>query len=210
VLTTIPRPTYDDGTRCRRWSPTSTRRRTSAGSRSAASQRHDPQGQHGRVVPRRRLDRAGKVAELYVTERSTACRAEQAGPGESSPSPGSPSHDRRDARRPDDPRPLPVITVDEPSLSMTSASTPRRSPGSDGTKLTARLSRPARRRAGRQRLASASRHRPPDAWEVQGRGELQLACCVETMRREGFELTVGKPQVVTARSTASAASPSSA
>ena len=71
---------------------------------------------------------ASAVAELYVTDALERVPADEAGPGESSPSPASRGHDRRDARRPDDPRPLPVITVDEPSLSSPSARTPPRSP----------------------------------------------------------------------------------
>ncbi|HEX6024218.1 MAG TPA: translational GTPase TypA, partial [Solirubrobacter sp.] len=98
---------------------------------------------------------------------------------------------------PEDPRPLPVITVDEPALGMTIGINTSPLAGRDGTKLTARM---VRNRLDQELVGNVSlRILPtsrPDAWEVQGRGELQLAVLVELMRREGFELTVGKPQVV--------------
>jgi GTP-binding protein len=93
---------------------------------------------------------------------------------------------------------LPAITVDEPSLSMTIGINTSPLAGLEGSKLTARL---VKQRLDSELVGNVSiRVLPterPDAWEVQGRGELQLAVLVETMRREGFELTVGKPQVVT-------------
>jgi GTP-binding protein len=100
---------------------------------------------------------------------------------------------------PDDPRPLPRITVDEPAIAMTiGVNTSPLAGRGGGTKLTARL---VRNRLDAELVGNVSvRVLPtevPDAWEVQGRGELALAVLVETMRREGFELTVGKPQVVT-------------
>ncbi len=99
-----------------------------------------------------------------------------------------------------DPRPLPLLTVDEPSLGMTIGVNTSPLAGRDGDKLTARLI-DARLRAelvGNVSLRVLPTERP-DTWEVQGRGELQLAVLVETLRREGYELTVGKPQVVTRR-----------
>ena len=99
---------------------------------------------------------------------------------------------------PDDPRPMPVITVDEPALSMTIGINTSPLAGRDGSKMTARL---VKNRLDAELVGNVSlRVNPtdrPDAWEVQARGELQLAVLVETMRREGFELTVGKPEVVT-------------
>jgi GTP-binding protein len=100
---------------------------------------------------------------------------------------------------PEDPRPLPLITVDEPALSMTIGTNTSPLAGrSGGTKLTARQ---VKERLDRELVGNVSlRVLPterPDAWEVQGRGELALAVLVETMRREGFELTVGRPRVVT-------------
>ncbi|MGH3693453.1 MAG: translational GTPase TypA [Pseudonocardiaceae bacterium] len=99
----------------------------------------------------------------------------------------------------DDPRPLPRITVDEPVIAMTvGINTSPLAGRGGGRKLTARL---VRNRLDTELVGNVSiRVSPtgsPDTWEVQGRGELALAVLVETMRREGFELTVGKPQVVT-------------
>ncbi len=97
-----------------------------------------------------------------------------------------------------DPRPLPVMHIDDPSLSMTIGINTSPLAGKDGDKMTARL---VKNRLDAELVGNVSlRVLPsdrPDAWEVQGRGELQLAVLVETMRREGFELTVGKPVVVT-------------
>ena len=99
---------------------------------------------------------------------------------------------------PDDPRPLPVIGVDEPSLAMTIGINTSPLSGRDGDKLTASMvkARLDQELVGNVSLRVLPTERP-DAWEVQGRGELQLAVLVEIMRREGFELTVGKPEVVT-------------
>src|SRR5213076_1067614 len=99
---------------------------------------------------------------------------------------------------PDDPRPLPVIHVDDPSLSMTIGINTSPLSGQDGSKVTARQvkSRLDAELVGNVSLRVLDTERP-DAWEVQGRGELQLAILVELMRREGFELTVGQPQVLT-------------
>ncbi len=98
----------------------------------------------------------------------------------------------------DDPRPLPVIHIDEPSLSMTIGINTSPLAGKEGKNLTARL---VKGRLDRELVGNVSIHvlptERPDTWEVQGRGELQLAVLVEMMRREGFELTVGKPQVLT-------------
>ena len=100
---------------------------------------------------------------------------------------------------PHDPRPLPPITVDEPAISMTiGVNTSPMAGREKNTKVTARQ---VKERLERELIGNVSlRVLPtdrPDAWEVQGRGELALAILVEEMRREGFELTVGKPQVVT-------------
>src|SRR5438128_2031812 len=99
---------------------------------------------------------------------------------------------------PDDPRPLPVTAVDEPSLSVTIGINTSPLAGTEGDKLTASL---VKQRLDQELVGNVSlRVDPtsrPDAWEVQGRGELQLAVLVELMRREGFELTVGKPEVLT-------------
>ena len=100
---------------------------------------------------------------------------------------------------PDDVRPLPAITVDEPAISMTIGTNTSPLAGYvKGHKLTARM---VKDRLDRELIGNVSIRvvdvGRPDAWEVQGRGELALAILVENMRREGFELTVGKPQVVT-------------
>ena len=99
---------------------------------------------------------------------------------------------------PADPRPLPVITVDEPSISVTIGTNTSPLAGKSGKKMTARL---VKNRLDAELIGNVSLRvldtDRPDAWEVQGRGELQLAVLVEMMRREGFELTVGKPVVVT-------------
>lgn len=102
---------------------------------------------------------------------------------------------------PEDPRPLPLITVDEPAIAVTiGINTSPLAGRVKGAKVTARQ---VKDRLDRELVGNVSlRVLPtsrPDAWEVQGRGELALAILVEQMRREGFELTVGKPQVVTRR-----------
>jgi GTP-binding protein len=140
-----------------------------------------------------------KITELYVTESFERVEADEAGPGEIIAVAGLPDVTIGETLAdPEDPRPLPVIRVDEPSLGMTIGINTSPLAGKDGDKLTARLvkSRLDAELVGNVSLRVLPTERP-DAWEVQGRGELQLAILVETMRREGFELTVGKPQVVT-------------
>jgi GTP-binding protein len=141
----------------------------------------------------------GKVTELYASKALERVETDEAGPGEIVAVAGfadvTIGETLADA---DDPRPLPAILVDEPSLAMTIGINTSPLSGSDGSKVTARLikSRLDAELVGNVSLRVLHTDRP-DAWEVQGRGELQLAVLVETMRREGFELTVGKPQVVT-------------
>jgi len=140
-----------------------------------------------------------KVTELYLTEALERVDAEEAGPGDLIAVAGLPEVTIGETLAdPDDPRPLPVVTVDEPSLGMTIGVNTSPLAGRDGNKLTARLlkARLDAELVGNVSLRVLPTERP-DAWEVQGRGELQLAVLVETMRREGFELTVGKPEVVT-------------
>ncbi|WP_062461554.1 translational GTPase TypA [Demequina soli] len=99
----------------------------------------------------------------------------------------------------EDPRPLPLITVDDPAISMTiGINTSPLSGRVKGAKVTARQvkDRLEKELIGNVSIKVLPTERP-DAWEVQGRGELALAILVEQMRREGYELTVGKPQVVT-------------
>ena len=145
-----------------------------------------------------RIERA-KVTELYVTEALDRVEAEEAGPGELVAVAGLPDVTIGETLAdPDDPRPLPVIGVDEPSLAMTIGINTSPLSGQDGDRLTATMirSRLDQELVGNVSLRVLPTERP-DAWEVQGRGELQLAVLVELMRREGFELSVGKPQVVT-------------
>jgi GTP-binding protein len=140
-----------------------------------------------------------KVTELFVTEALDRVDADEAGPGELIAVAGIPEVTIGETLGdPDDPRPLPVIGVDEPSLAMTIGINNSPLVGQDGDKLTARMlkARLDRELVGNVSLRVLPTERP-DAWEVQGRGELQLAVLVELMRREGFELTIGKPQVVT-------------
>jgi len=140
-----------------------------------------------------------QVAELYVTDALDRVDAAEAGPGEIIAVAGIAEVTIGETLAdPVDPRPLPVITVDEPSLSVTIGINTSPLAGREGTKLTARQIR-ARLEAelvGNVSLRVSDTDRP-DAWDVQGRGELQLAVLVELMRREGFELTVGQPQVLT-------------
>ena len=140
-----------------------------------------------------------KVAELYVTEALERVKAEEAGPGEIIAVAGfSDITIGETLADPDDPRPLPVIRVDEPSISITIGINTSPLAGREGNLLTSRL---LKNRLDAELLGNVSiRVLPldrPDAWTVQGRGELQLAVLVETLRREGFELTVGRPEVVT-------------
>ena len=140
-----------------------------------------------------------RVAELYVTEGLERVDTPEAGPGEIVAVAGIPEITIGETLSDlDEPRALPVIKVDEPSLSMTVGINTSPLAGSDGTKLTARQikSRLDAELVGNVSLRLSPTERP-DAWEVQGRGELQLAVLVEIMRREGFELTVGKPEVLT-------------
>jgi GTP-binding protein len=140
-----------------------------------------------------------KISELLITQALDRAPAEQAGPGDIIAIAGIPDITIGETLAdPDDVRPLPLITVDEPSISMTLGINTSPMSGTSGTKLTARLvkSRLDAEVIGNVSLRVMPTERP-DTWEVQGRGELQLAILVELMRREGFELTVGKPQVVT-------------
>jgi GTP-binding protein len=140
-----------------------------------------------------------RVAELYVTEALDRVPAETVGAGELIAVAGFADITIGETLAdPADPRPLPVIRVDEPSLAVTIGVNTSPLAGQDGTKLTARQieARLQAELVGNVSLRVGPTERP-DTWEVQGRGELQLAVLVELMRREGFELTVGKPQVLT-------------
>ncbi|HEU4944753.1 MAG TPA: translational GTPase TypA [Solirubrobacterales bacterium] len=139
------------------------------------------------------------VSELYVTEALERVSAEEAGPGEIIAVAGMEEVTIGETLAdPADPRPLPVITVDEPSLSIVLGINTSPLAGTEGSKLTARQ---VRDRLDAELVGNVSiRVRDterPDAWEVQGRGELQLVILLELMRREGFELTAGQPRVLT-------------
>jgi GTP-binding protein len=140
-----------------------------------------------------------QVSELYVTEALERVDAEHAGPGEIIAVAGLAEVTIGETLAdPDDPRALPVLRVDEPSLSVTIGINTSPLAGRDGDKLTARQ---VKGRLDQELVGNVSIRvhdtERPDTWEVQGRGELQLAVLVELMRREGYELTVGQPQVVT-------------
>lgn len=140
-----------------------------------------------------------KIVELLVTRAVDRVPGESAGPGDIVAIAGFADISIGDTLAdPEDPRPLPLIKIDEPSISMTVGINTAPLAGKSGNKLTARM---VKNRLEQELIGNVSiRVLPterPDTWEVQGRGELQLAILVEIIRREGFELTVGKPQVVT-------------
>ena len=140
-----------------------------------------------------------KISELLMTEALERVPAEKAGPGDIIAIAGIETitlgETLADA---EDSHPLPLITVDDPSISMTIGINTSPLAGQSGKLLTARQvkDRLDKELIGNVSLRIFNTDRP-DAWEVQGRGELQLAVLVEIMKREGFELTIGKPQVVT-------------
>jgi GTP-binding protein len=141
-----------------------------------------------------------KITELLITKALERFPTDQAGPGDIVAVAGIEEITIGETLAdPDDIRPLPLITVDDPAISMTiGINTSPMAGRVKGAKVTARL---VKDRLDRELIGNVSiRVLPterPDAWEVQGRGELALAILVEQMRREGYELTVGKPQVVT-------------
>ncbi|SOD61055.1 GTP-binding protein [Streptomyces zhaozhouensis] len=142
-----------------------------------------------------------RITELLMTDALTRKPAEVAGPGDICAVAGIPDIMIGETLAdPEHPEPLPLITVDEPAISMTigTNNSPLVGKGGKGHKVTARLvkDRLDRELVGNVSLRVLPTERP-DAWEVQGRGELALAILVEQMRREGFELTIGKPEVVT-------------
>ncbi|MEW1723948.1 translational GTPase TypA [Streptomyces sp. NPDC093109] len=142
-----------------------------------------------------------RITELLMTEALTRKPAEKAGPGDICAIAGIPDIMIGETLAdPENPIALPLITVDEPAISMTigANTSPLVGKGGKGHKVTARQ---VKDRLDRELIGNVSLRvldtERPDAWEVQGRGELALAILVEQMRREGFELTVGKPEVVT-------------
>ncbi|MEQ9113842.1 MAG: translational GTPase TypA [Miltoncostaeaceae bacterium] len=170
--------------------------------RLAVCRVHEGTIRRGQTVSWCRADgsvRQAKVTELFVTEALERVSVEEAGAGEIIAVAGIPEVTIGETLADlDDPRPLPVITVDEPSLSLTLGINTSPLAGREGKRLTARM---VKERLDRELIGNVSLRvvdtERPDTWEVQGRGELQLAVLVETMRREGFELTVGTPRVLT-------------
>ncbi len=159
-----------------------------------------PQGEAARPRPvEGRVERA-RISELLMTEGLERKSVEQAGPGDIIAVAGIPEIMIGETLAdPENPVALPLIRVDEPAISMTIGTNTSPLAGRvKGSKVTARLvkDRLDRELVGNVSLRVLPTERP-DTWEVQGRGELALAILVEQMRREGYELTVGKPQVVT-------------
>ncbi|AWR21804.1 MAG: translational GTPase TypA [Aurantimicrobium sp.] len=141
-----------------------------------------------------------KITELLITKALERFPTDEAGPGDIVAIAGIEDITIGETiADPNDIRPLPTITVDDPAISMTIGTNTSPIVGKvKGHKLTARMvkDRLDRELVGNVSIKLVDIGRP-DAWEIQGRGELALAILVENMRREGFELTVGKPQVVT-------------
>jgi len=200
LVSTIPAPVYEDG-RPLQALVTNLDASLYVG-RLALCRVHQGSIKRGQQVAWCRTDgtmERAKITELYVTEALTRVEADSAGPGEIIAVAGLPEVTIGETLADvDTPVPLPVLRVDEPSLAMTIGINTSPTAGSEGKKLTARLvkGRLDAELVGNVSLRVLPTERP-DTWEVQGRGELQLAVLVEIMRREGFELTVGKPRVLT-------------
>ena len=200
LIATVPAPTYTDGV------PLQARVATLDASpylgRLALCRVHNGTIKRGQQVAWCRTDgtvERVKISELLMTNGLERKPIDEAGPGDLVAVAGIPEITIGETLADlDDPRPLPVLAIDEPSISMTLGVNTSPLSGQSGTKMTARL---VKNRLDAELVGNVSiRVLPterPDTWEVQGRGELQLAVLVEIMRREGFELTVGKPQVVT-------------
>ena len=161
---------------------------------------HVTRGQQAALCRRDGSVEQVKISELFLTEALDRVPADSAGPGDIAAIAGIPDIMIGETiADPAGPRPLPLITVDEPAISMTIGANNSPLAGrAKGTKVTARLvkDRLDRELVGNVSLRVLPTERP-DTWEVQGRGELALAVLVETMRREGYELTIGRPRVVT-------------
>ncbi len=200
LLTTIPAPTYREGQPLQ--AQVANLDASPYVGRIALCRVHEGTIHKGQTVTRCRVDGSRddvKIAELYVTKALDRIDAEEAGPGEIMAIAGIPDISIGETLAdPADVRPLPAIRVDEPSLAMTVGVNTSPLAGLDGSELTGRLlqNRLEAEALGNVAIRVLSADRL-DTWTVQGRGELQLAVLVESMRREGFELTVGKPEVVT-------------
>jgi GTP-binding protein len=201
ILETIPAPTYDEG------APLQAHVTNLDASpflgRLALVRVHQGTLRKGQNVAWLRRDgsqKTVKITELLMTSGLERLPADQAGPGDIAAIAGIPEITIGETLAdPENPVALPLITVDEPAISMTIGTNTSPLVGKvKGSKVTARLvkDRLDRELVGNVSLRVLTTERP-DTWEVQGRGELALAILVEQMRREGYELTVGKPQVVT-------------
>ena len=201
IFETIPAPTYDDEAPLQ--AHVTNLDASNFLGRLALLRVHNGQIRKGQQVAWCRGDgsiKQVKITELLMTEALERKPVESAGPGDIIAIAGIPDIMIGETLADlDNPRPLPLITVDEPAISMLIGTNTSPMAGRvRGAKVTARL---VKERLDRELVGNVSlRVLPterPDAWEVQGRGELALAILVEQMRREGYELTVGKPQVVT-------------
>ena len=201
ILKHVPAPTYDDEAPLQAWV---TNLDSSAFlGRLALLRVFNGTLKKGQTVAWVRSDGStqnARITELMMTKALERYPAEEAGPGDIAVIAGFDDISIGETiADPHDVRPLPQISIDEPSISMTIGTNTSPLVGKvKGHKLTARM---VKDRLDRELIGNMSIRvvdiGQPDAWEVQGRGELQLAILVENMRREGFELTVGKPQVVT-------------
>ncbi|NUS40577.1 MAG: translational GTPase TypA, partial [Terrabacter sp.] len=201
ILETIPAPTYDDEAPLQ--AHVTNLDASNFLGRLALLRVHNGTIRKGQQVTWCRHDGSQqrvKITELLMTEALERKPAEEAGPGDIIAVAGIPEITIGETLAdPENPIPLPLITVDEPAISMTIGTNTSPMVGKvRGSKVTARM---VKDRLDKELIGNVSlRILPterPDAWEVQGRGELALAILVAQMRREGYELTVGKPQVVT-------------
>ncbi|MDQ6934932.1 MAG: translational GTPase TypA [Actinomycetota bacterium] len=201
ILKTIPAPTYDEGAPLQAH-VTNLDASPFLGRLALVRVRQGELRKNQNVAWIRRdgSTRQVKITELLVTEALERKPGEEAGPGDIVAIAGIPDimigETLADVEHP---VALPLITVDEPAISMTiGTNTSPLSGRSKGAKVTARL---VKERLDKELVGNVSLRvfptERPDTWEVQGRGELALAILVEQMRREGYELTVGKPRVVT-------------
>ncbi|MEU2897617.1 translational GTPase TypA [Streptomyces sp. NPDC001273] len=213
ILDYIPAPTYDEGAPLQ--AHVTNLDADNFLGRIALLRVHQGELKKGQTVAWMKRDGSVsnvRISELMMTEALTRKPAEKAGPGDICAVAGIPDIMIGETLAdPENPIPLPLITVDEPAISMTIGTNTSPLVGRGGTgkgagnkaavkdrKVTARQ---VKDRLDRELIGNVSLRvldtERPDAWEVQGRGELALAILVEQMRREGFELTIGKPQVVT-------------
>ncbi|WAX78140.1 translational GTPase TypA [Streptomyces sp. KMM 9044] len=213
ILSHIPAPTYDEGASLQ--AHVTNLDADNFLGRIALLRVHQGELKKGQTVAWMKRDGTVsnvRISELMMTEALTRKPAEKAGPGDICAVAGIPEIMIGETLAdPETPVPLPLITVDEPAISMTIGTNTSPLVGRGGTgkgadakaavkdrKVTARQ---VKDRLDRELIGNVSLRvletGRPDAWEVQGRGELALAILVEQMRREGYELTVGKPQVVT-------------